>query len=118
MASLIRYFCEYKYRCTGCVPSGIPEAPEGSGVFELLDGAACHRQLGVLDWALSLGFAPGPRLLQRLIVDRFDREPGEPDEEETPLVALRWAHAHGFRLPEDACKLAIGASKLRTLQVR
>ena len=43
---------------------------------------------------------------------------GEPDEEETPLVALRWAHAHGFQLPEDACKLAIGASKLRTLQVR
>jgi len=75
---------------TGCVPSGIPEAPEGSGVFELLDGAACHRQLGVLDWALSVGFAPGPRLLQRLIVDRFDREPGEPDEEETP----RHASAH------------------------
>ena len=33
-------------------------------------------------------------------------------------MALRWAHAHGFRLPEDACKLAIGASKLRTLPVR
>lgn len=31
-------------------------------------------------------------------------------------MALRWAHAHGCRLPEDACKLAIGASKLRTLQ--
>ena len=33
-------------------------------------------------------------------------------------MALRWAHAHGLRLPEDACKLAIGASKLHTLQVR
>ena len=55
-------------------------------------------------------FPPFPLLLERTI--------GEPDEEETPLVALRWAHAHGVRLPEDACKLAIGASKLRTLQVR
>ena len=75
-------------------------------MFELLDGAACHRQLGVLDWALSLGFAPGPRLLQRLIVDRFDREPGEPDEEETP----RHASAHHGALSSPQAHTACGAS--------
>ena len=100
---------------TGAVVSTIPEAPEGSRVFELLDGAVCHRQLGVLDWALSRGFALGPRLLQRLITDRFearpgepaackcsprrpDREPGEPDEEETRLHAS--AHHGALTSPQ------------------